>query len=100
MCFDHKTNKDSAKMSSVIDWAAILEKKYPSYMLEVETFLDTIHISRSNDVSMIKIYEVILHDPNIDEVLKMMYEETIYGKNKDVKLRMRNRVANFRCSLK
>ena len=87
-------------MADQINWAEILEKKYPSYKLEVETFLDTAHISRSNDVSMIKIYDVIVHDPNISEVLKMMYHEAIYGTNKEVKTRMRNRIANFRRSLK
>ena len=88
------------KMDNQIDWAEILDKKYPSYTTEVQTFLDNAHISNSTDVSMIKIYDVIVHDPNVSEVLKMLYHEAIYGCNKDVKLRIRNRVANFRRCLK
>ena len=86
--------------SNAVNWEEILEGKYPSYRIEVETFLDTVHISNSNDLSMIKIYEVIVHDANVDEVLKMMYHEAIHGTNRDVKARIRNRIANFRRSLK
>ena len=86
--------------SNAINWAKILEGKYPSFRIEVETFLDNCHISNSNDVSMIKIYEVIVHDPNVDEILEMMYHEAIHGTNKEVKARIRNRIANFRRSLK
>ena len=83
-----------------IDWDEILSKKYPSYRVEVQTYLDTAHISRSADVSIDKIYSVIVNDPNVSEALKLMYHETLYGTNKDVKLRIRNRIANFRRSLR
>ena len=83
-----------------IDWEEILSKKYPSYRVEVMTYLDTVHISRSTDVSIDKIYSVIVHDPNVSENLKLMYHETLYGTNKEVKQRIRNRIANFRRSLK
>ena len=86
--------------SNAINWDEILEGKYPSFRIEVETFLDTQHISKSTDVSMIKIYQAIVNDGNVDEILKMLYHEAIYGTNKDVKSRIRNRIANFRRSLK
>ena len=87
-------------MAEDINWDELLDKKYPLYKIEVETFLDTAHISRSTDVSMVKIYDVIVHDPNVSEVLKMLYHEAIHGTNKDVKSRICNRVANFRRTLK
>ena len=83
-------------MASKINWAALLEKKYPSYTVEVNAFLDSADESKSTDVSIQNIYQAIRNDPKVDSNLKILYHETIYGTNKDVKLRIRNRVANFR----
>ena len=41
-------------MAEQVDWDALLEK-YPSYKVEVEAFLNTVHISRSTDVSMCRV---------------------------------------------
>ena len=87
-------------MADNVDWADLLEKKYPSYKVEVQAFLDTAHISRSTDVSMNEIYNIICDDPNVSDTLKMLYHEAIFGSNKDVKNRICNRVANFCRSLK
>ena len=87
-------------MADEINWDELLDKRYPSCKIEVETFLDTAYISCSTDVSMIKIYDVIVKDPNVSEVLKMLYHEAIHDSNKDVKSSIHNRVANFHRSLK
>ena len=76
------------KMSNEIDWDQILDKKHPSYRVEVQTFIDTAHILKSADVSMVKIYDVIKNDPDVSKNLKMLYHEAIYGTNKDVKSRI------------
>ena len=39
-------------MASQINFAEILEERFPSYKAEVTAFLDTLHISQSTDVSI------------------------------------------------
>ena len=87
-------------MASQINWSELLEKKYPSYTVEVNAFLDTAQISKSTDVSIMNIYQAIRNDMQIDSNLKLLYHETVYGSNQHVKLRIRNRVANFRITLR
>ena len=87
-------------MASKLNWDELLEKKYPSYRVEVQAFLDNAHISRSTDAAIQKIYDAIKNDPQVNNDLKMLYHETLYGSHKDVKSRIRNRVANFRRTLR
>ena len=86
--------------SKRINWAELLEKKYQSYTVEVEAFLETAHVSKSTEISIQNIYQAIRNDVKVDENLKLLYHETIYGTNKDVKTRIRNRVAHFRRTLR
>ena len=53
-------------MASSVDWDEILKLKYPSYTIEVQTFLDTAHISKSTDVSIKKIYSAIHNDSQVN----------------------------------
>ena len=87
-------------MASQVNWSEILDERFPSYKAEVNTFLDTLHISKSTDVSIEKIYGQIRDDPDIPQKLKMLYKECIHGSDKNVKLRIRNRVGNFKRGLR
>ena len=87
-------------MAQQVDWADLLKKIYPSFTVEVEAFLDTAHISKSADVSIENVYEAIRNDDEVSANLKLLYHESIYGTNKEVKARIRNRIANFRRTLK
>ena len=83
-------------MDQQTSFSQLLMKTYPSYRVEVEAFIENAHISKSTNVSVDKIYEAIRDDPDVNENLKLLYREALYGSNKDVKSRIRNRVANFR----
>ena len=83
-----------------LNWQELLDKKYQSYTVEVEAFLESAHVSKSTEILIQKIYEAIRNDVNVDNSLKMLYHGTIYGTNKDVKSRIRNRVAHFRRTLR
>ena len=87
-------------MASQVNWSKILDQRFPSYKLEVTVFLDTLHISKSTDVSIEKIYNVIKDDSNIPDDLKMLYKECIHGSDKNVKLRIHNCVGNFKCGVR
>ena len=87
-------------MASGFDWEKILEGRYPSYKVEVNAFLDSLEISSSVDVSIQKIYEAIKSDENVCDNLKLLYQEAVYGSDKGVKSRIRNRIGNFRRGLK
>ena len=87
-------------MASQVNWSKILDQRFPSYKLEVTAFLDTLHISKSTDVSIEKIYNVIKDDSNIPDDLKMLYKECIHGSDKNVKLRIHNHVGNFKHGLR
>ena len=54
-------------MAAQIDWSELLEKKYPSYKVEVNAYLDSLEISSSNDVSIDKIYQAIRNDTDVNE---------------------------------
>ena len=82
------------------NWSQILEQRFPSYKAEVTAFLDMVHISKSTDVLIEKIYEIIKDDDDVPENLKLLYKECIYGTDKNVKLRMRNRIGNFKRGLR
>ena len=87
-------------MALKIDWSDLLDKKYNSYKVEVSAYLDSLDVSNSSDISMQFIYEHICNAPKVHENLKLLYKEAIYGTKKAVKMRIRNRLANFKRSLK
>ena len=87
-------------MASQVDWSQILDGRYPSYKVEVLAFLDSLDISSSTDISIEYIYDQIKTDGNVCDNLKLLYHEAVYGQNKAVKNRMKNRVSNFRRALK
>ena len=82
------------------DWEPLLKAKYPSYTAEVEAFLDSLDIATSTEISMEKIYDAIREDPKVDDNLKCLYMEAIFGSNKDVKLHIKNWIANFKRRLR
>ena len=82
------------------EWDVLLKAKYPSYTVEVEAFLESLDIATSSEISMEKIYEAIREDDKVDENLKCLYMEAIFGSNKDVRSRIKNRIANFRRRLR
>ena len=82
------------------DWKLLLKGKYPSYKIEVETYLDSLEIATSSLISASKIYEVIHHLPEVNENLKKLYKEALFGHDPDVKARIRSRMSNFQRNLK
>ena len=82
------------------DWEQLLKAKYSSYKVEVQAYLDSLDIATSSDISIAYIYEAIRNDGKVNGNLKLLYKEALYGTNKDVNSRIRNRIANFRRSLK
>ena len=87
-------------MAFATDWEVLLDKKYPSYKIEINVFLDSLDITYSVEVSIETIYEAIRFDRSVNENLKALYRKAIHGTNKDVKQRIRSRVSNFKRSLK
>ena len=87
-------------MASNIDWSSLLVPRYPSYKLEVEAFLDGLGVSASSDILLHKMYQAIRLEPEVSENLKLLYREALYGTQREVKARMRGRVANFKRALK
>ena len=87
-------------MARQVNFSQFLEKKYPSYTTEVTAFLNSLEIASSCEVSLDYIYQAIKDDKNVDENLKLLYYESIYGSNKDVKKRMMNRMVHFRRTLR
>ena len=87
-------------MASGIDWDKLLEGCYPSHKVEVNAFLDSLEISSSVEVSIEKIYDAIKYDENVCKYLKILYKEAIFGSEKLVKNRIRNRIGNFRHGFK
>ena len=104
-CSPYKMSKHSSCvhhliMASGIDWSSLLEKKYSSYKVEVNAFLDSLDIANSIEISIQHIYEAIKGDSKVHENLKALYCEAINGTNREVKNRIRNRVSNFKRALK
>ena len=87
-------------MASNIDWDALLDKKYPSYKVEVLAYLDSLDVTFSTEISAQHIYHAIRNDNQVNENLKFLYREALHGKNKDVKSCIKNRVSNFRRNLR
>ena len=87
-------------MDSKLDWGPLLVKKYVSFNVEVEAFLDSLDVSNSTDISMAFIYDRIRNDRNVSPDLIKLYKEAVYGTEKVVKLRIKNRLTNFKRNLK
>ena len=87
-------------MANFIDFDGLLEKKYPSYTVEVNAFLNSLDVASSTEVSVGLIYNVIRNDPNVDPNLKLLYHEAIHGDDPNVKKRITNRVTHFRRTLR
>ena len=86
--------------SKNINWAELLDKKYNFYTVEVEAFLKTANVLKSTEISIQNIYQAIRNDDKVDGNLNLLYHESIYGSNKEVKLRIHNRVAHFHRTLR
>ena len=87
-------------MASNTDWNELLDKKYPSYKIEVQAYLDSLDVANSIEVSTQFIFEKIVEDDNVSDQLKQLYREALFGTNKEVKSRIKNRVCNFKRGLK
>ena len=87
-------------MASKMDWSALLEARYPSYKVEVDAFLESLSVSNSNEITIAKVFEAIRYDDKIDDNLKLLYGEAVFGSDKQVKLRIKNRISNFRRGLR
>ena len=87
-------------MATNVNFEELLEKKYPSYTVEVNAFLNSLDVASSTEVSIDQIYQAISNDKNIDSNLKLLYHEAVYGTDKNVKKRITNRVVHFRRTLR
>ena len=87
-------------MASQQDWKGLLKKNYPSYKVEVEAFLDSVDIATSNEISASKVYDAIKDVPEVNANLKSLYREALFGFDKEVRARIKNRMSNFRRNLK
>ena len=87
-------------MASKMDWGPLLVKKYVSFNVEVEAFLESLDVSNSTDISMAFIYDRIKNDEHVSPDLIKLYKEAVYGTEKVVKLRIKNRLTNFKRNLK
>ena len=87
-------------MAQKIDFAELLDKKYPSYTVEVTAFLNSLDIASSTEVSIRHIYQAICNDDKVDSNLKILYHESIYGTDPHVKKRINNRVTHFQRTLR
>ena len=74
----------------------LLKGKYPSYKIEIDTYLDSLDIATSSDISAAKIYDAIRDLAEVNKNLKKLYREALFGSNKDVKARIKSRISNFR----
>ena len=85
-------------MATSSEWKKLLDARYPSYKVEVRAFLDSLDVSNSNEISAEKV-DAIKFDEDVDDNLKLLYSEAIYGSDKEVKARIKNRMANFKRGL-
>ena len=87
-------------MGSPVDWTPLLDARYPSYTAEVNAFLESLSVSNSNEITIAKVFEAIRYDDRIEDNLKLLYREAVFGTDKQVKLRIKNRMSNFRRGLR
>ena len=82
-------------MANEVNFAKLLDKKYASYTVEVEAFLDTCQVSSSTEVAAQMIYDKIKDYCKVDSNLKILYHEAVFGSDKDVKACIKNRITHF-----
>ena len=82
------------------DWKLLLKAKYSSYKVEVQTYLDTLEIVTSSMISASKIYDAIKDVSDINENLKKLYKEALFGNDTEVRARIKNRITNFQRNMK
>ena len=87
-------------MDSPVDWDVVLKGKYISFNVEIEAYLDSVDIATSTQISASKIYDAIKDDESVHPNLKLIYKEYLFGTNKEVRARIKNRITNFRRTLK
>ena len=68
-------------MASDEYWKVLLKKNYPSYKVEVDAFLNSLEIATSNEISASKVYQAIKHLPEVNDDLKSLYREALFGTN-------------------
>ena len=87
-------------MASFTDWDEIMRDRYATFKLEEQGFIESLEICNSTEISAEKIYYTIREADDIPENLKMMYREAVFGTNKAVKRRIKNRIGNMRRNLR
>ena len=87
-------------MASNLDWDEIFKDRHPAFKVEENAFVASLKICNSTEVAAEHIYRAIKDDKDIPENLKLIYKEAVYGSNKQVKKRIRNRMTNIRCHLR
>ena len=87
-------------MASGHDWDTILKGKYCLYKVEIDAYLESLEIATSTEISAAKIHYAICDDKNVNENLRLLYKEAVFGTNKEMKARIKSRIANFKQSLK
>ena len=65
----------------------------------MEAFLEGLDVSNSNEILVEIIFEAIRCNDTIPENLKLLYGEAANGTDREVKARMKGRVANFKRGL-
>ena len=87
-------------MKRNVQWECLLRERYATFKIEENTFLESLKICNSTEVSAEKIYLTIKEDNDILLNLQLMYREAVYGSNEKVRNRICNRIANIRRNLR
>ena len=83
-------------MADNVNWEKILRDRYSTFKAEEKAYVDSLEICNSTDISIEKIYETIKNNEDIPTNLKLMYRKAIFGQDKTVKTRIKNRIGNIR----
>ena len=87
-----------AKQVKSDKWAQLLKHAYTRSNCEESSFIQVfVHKRKKNtDVIMRRIYEKIRFDNDTNSNLKKLYHEALYGNDKSVSKRIRDRIAYMR----
>ena len=79
-------------------WTKILKQPYTRSACEENSFRQVYLRDKkmNNDVIIKRVYDLIKSDPNTQTNLKKLYYEAIYGSNKAVQKRIRDRISYFK----
>ena len=77
-----------------------MKERFPTFKVEEWAFVNSLKVCNSTDVSAEKIYDVIKDDCDVPNNLKALYRVCVFGTGKEVKTRIRNRIANIRQSVR